>query len=327
MMCLLEGSRGSDRAVSRSIEHLSGNGVKNTYCVHEIINLDLEGIMIDRLPPDLLRSFVAVAHTGSFTRAAERVHLSQSTVSQHINRLEDLVGKLLFERDTRTVRLTRDGESLQNYAVRILDLMTEAMEHLCAPALSGHVRLGLSEDFASTGLTAALASFLRRNPEVELTIAIDMSGDLFRQLDEGRHDIVFAKRLQGSRRGSAVRSEPLMWCVGSQMSGMENSDVVPLALHPEPSVTRLRVLEALEAVGRPYRIVLSSGSLAALKAAVIAGLGVSAFVRFVIPEGLVRVGGRLPELGALEFVLDTPKVVSKSVAALKATLAAAAREL
>jgi DNA-binding transcriptional LysR family regulator len=283
--------------------------------------------MIDRLPPDLLGSFVAVAQTGSFTRAAERVHLSQSTVSQHINRLEDLVGKSLFERDTRTVRLTRDGESLQNYAARILDLMTEAMEHLRAPALSGHVRLGLSEDFATTGLTAALTSFVRRNPEVELTIAIDMSGDLFRQLDEGRHDIVFAKRLEGSRRGSVVRSEPLMWCVGSQASGWQNSDVLPLALHPEPSVTRLRVLQALEAAGRPYRIALSSFSLAALKAAVMAGLGVGAFVRFVMPEGLVRVSGTLPELGALEFVLDTPKVVSKSVAALKATLAAAAREL
>jgi DNA-binding transcriptional LysR family regulator len=283
--------------------------------------------MIDRLPPDLLRSFVAVAQTGSFTRAAERVHLSQSTVSQHINRLEDLVGKSLFERDTRTVRLTRDGESLQNYAVRILDLMTEAMEHLRAPALSGHVRLGLSEDFASTGLTSALAGFVRRNPEVELTIAIDMSGDLFRQLDEGRHDIVFAKRLQGSRRGSVVRSEPLMWCVGSQASGLESYDVLPLALHPEPSVTRLRVLQALEAAGRPYRIVLSSFSLAALKAAVMAGLGVSAFVRFVMPEGLVRVSGTLPELGALEFVLDTPKVVSKPVATLKATLAIAARDL
>ncbi len=301
--------------------------LKNSYCIHEIINLDLEDIMIDRLPPDLLRSFVAVAQTGSFTRAAERVHLSQSTVSQHIHRLEDLVGKALFERDTRTVRLTRDGESLQNYAVRILDLMTEAMEHLRAPALSGHVRLGLSEDFASAGLTAALASFVRRHPEVELTIAIGMSGEIFRQLDEGRHDIVLAKRLQGSRRGHVVRSEPLLWCVGSQVSGIESSDIVPLALYPEPSVTRLRVLQTLEAAGRPYRVVVSSGSLAALKAAVMAGLGVSAFARYVMPDGLVRVRGTLPELGALEFVLDTPKVISKPVAALKATLAVAAHEL
>jgi DNA-binding transcriptional LysR family regulator len=283
--------------------------------------------MINNLPPDLLRSFVAVAQTKSFSRAAERVHLSQSTVSQQIRRLEDLVGKSLFERDTRTVTLTRDGDALQNYAARILDLMSEAVEHFRAPALSGHVRLGMSEDFASAGLTAALVSFLRRNPEVELTIEIGMSGDLFRQLDEGRYDLVFAKRLHGSRRGRVVRSEPLIWCAGAQTSKMKSADVVPLVLHPEPSVTRLRVLQALEAAGRPYRIVVSSSSLAALKASVMAGLGVSAFARYVMPDGLTRITGPLPKLGSLEFVLDTPKVISKSVAMLEATLAVAAREL
>jgi DNA-binding transcriptional LysR family regulator len=205
--------------------------------------------------------------------------------------------------------------------------MTEAMEHLRAPALSGHVRLGLSEDFASVGLTAALASFVRRNPEVELTIGIGMSGELFRELDEGQHDIILAKRLQGSRRGRVVRNEPLIWCVGSQASGMESYDVPPLALHPEPSVTRLRVLQALEAAGRPYRIVLSSSSLATLKAAVMAGLGVSAFARYVMPDSLLRVGDTLPELGALEFVLDKQKVFSRTVAALEATLAVAAHQL
>ena len=82
--------------------------------------------------------------------------------------------------------LTRDGEALQNYAARILDLMSEAVEEFRARALSGHVRLGLSEDFASAGLTATMVGFLRRNPEVDLTTEIGMSGDLFRRLDEGR---------------------------------------------------------------------------------------------------------------------------------------------
>jgi DNA-binding transcriptional LysR family regulator len=152
-------------------------------------------------------------------------------------------------------------------------------------------------------------------------------GDLFRQLDEGRYDLVFAKRLHGSRRGRVVRSEPLIWCAGAQASKMKSADVVPLVLHPEPSVTPLRVLQALEAAGRPYRIVVSSSSLAALKASVMAGLGVSAFARYVMPDGLTRITGPLPKLGTLEFVLDTPKVISKSVAMLEATLAVAAREL
>jgi DNA-binding transcriptional LysR family regulator len=108
---------------------------------------------------------------------------------------------------------------------------------------------------------------------------------------------------------------------------MASADVLPLVLHPEPSVTRLRILQTLEAAGRPYRIVASSGSLAALKSAVMAGLGMSAFARYVVPDGLTRVSRALPKLGALEFVLDTPKVVSKSAASLEAILAEAAREL
>ena len=85
--------------------------------------------MINSLPPDLLRSFVAVAQTKNFSRAAERVHLSQSTVSQQIRRLEDIVGKSLFERDTRTVTLTRDGEALQNYAARIRTEFFRIFQH------------------------------------------------------------------------------------------------------------------------------------------------------------------------------------------------------
>ena len=116
------------------------------------------------LPPELLRSFVAIAQTGSFTAAAERVSLTQSTVSQHIRRLEDLLNCALFERDTRNVRLSRHGETLHRYAARILELMDEAVTAVSGPPLDGSVRLGLSEDFALSHLRLALASFVARNP-------------------------------------------------------------------------------------------------------------------------------------------------------------------
>lgn len=135
------------------------------------------------LPPELLRSFVAVAQSGSFTAASERVNLSQSTVSQHIRRLEELLDRPLFERDTRNVRLSPHGDALLRYAVRILELMDEAVTSVCGPPLSGKVRLAMSEDFASAHLTAALASFVQRNPDVELAIATGLSGDLFDALD------------------------------------------------------------------------------------------------------------------------------------------------
>jgi DNA-binding transcriptional LysR family regulator len=279
------------------------------------------------LPSELLRSFVIVAQTGSFTVASEHISLSQSTVSQHIRRLEDLVGLPLFERDTRNVRLSPQGETLHRYAVRILELMDEAMTTVCGPPLNGTVRLGLPEDFASSHLATALASFVRRNPEVELVISTGLSGDLFRELDENKHDLVFAKRLSGSRRGYVVRTEPLYWCGSPNMTVTGAESVLPLAVHPEPSVARIRMFEALKAAGRSYRVAVSSSSVMVIQAAVIAGLGVSAFSGFVIPDGLIRLDEGLPELGLLEYVIDRQPVVSQAAEALELMLIDAAKEL
>ena len=279
------------------------------------------------LPSELLRSFVIVAQTGSFTVASEHISLSQSTVSQHIRRLEDLVGLPLFERDTRNVRLSPQGETLHRYAVKILELMDEAMTTVCGPPLNGTVRLGLPEDFASSHLATALASFVRRNPEVELVINTGLSGDLFRELDENKHDLVFAKRLSGSRRGYVVRTEPLYWCGSPNMAVTGAESVLPLAVHPEPSVARTRMLEALKAAGRPYRVAVSSSSVMVIQAAVIAGLGVSAFTGFVIPDGLIRLDEGLPELGVLEYVIDRQSAVSQAAEALELMLIDAAKEL
>jgi DNA-binding transcriptional LysR family regulator len=279
------------------------------------------------LPSELLRTFAVVAQTGSFTVAAEHVSLSQSTVSQHIRRLEDLVGQPLFERDTRNVRLSPHGETLHRYAEKILALMDEAMTSLCGPPLNGTVRVGLPEDFASTRLTAALASFAQRNPEVELVIGTGLSGDLFRELDEGRYDLVFAKRLGGSQRGTVVRTEPLHWCGSPASPFNRGQSVLPLAVHPEPSITRRRMFEALKAAGRPYRLAIVSSNVMVIQAAVMAGLGISAFAGYVIPDGLVRLDLGLPELGFLEYVIDRRPSVSQAALALDTVLADAAGEL
>jgi DNA-binding transcriptional LysR family regulator len=102
--------------------------------------------------------------------------------------------------------------------------------------------------------------------------------------------------------------------------------VLPLAVHPEPSVTRSRIFEALKAAGRPYRIALVSSSVAVIQAAVTAGLGVSAFAGYVIPDGLVRLDQGLPPLGALDYVIDRRASVPAALA-LETVLHEAAREL
>lgn len=279
------------------------------------------------LHPELLRSFVAVVQTGSFTAASERVSLSQSTVSQHVRRLEDILGCSLLERDTRNISMTQKGEAAYRYAGQIMSLMDEAFTALSGPALNGTVRLGMSEDFASEGLTHALSNFLQRNPNVELHIATGMSGDLFRELDEGKYDLVFAKRVGNSRRGQVVRTERLYWCVGPHSPLKGTEAVLPLALHPDPSVSRTRVLETLQAVGQPYRITTVSSSVAVLKAAAMAGLGISAFADYVVPQGLVRIERNMPDLGHLEFVIDRPTHAPAAVCALENTLRVAALDI
>lgn len=279
------------------------------------------------LPTELLRSFVVVAQTASFTAASEQLCLSQSTVSQHIRRLEDLVGVPLFERDTRNVRMSYQGEALHRYAVRILDLMDEAMTTVCGPPLNGTVRLGLPEDFASSRLAGALGSFVRRNPEVELVIRTGLSGDLFRELDENKHDLVFAKRLSGSQRGYVVKSEPLHWCTGASSAVRGDEAVLPLAVHPEPSITRSRMFETLKAANRSYRVAVVSSSIMVIQAAVMAGLGVAAFTGYAMPEGIVPLAEDLPPLGVLDYVIDRQPSISQAAQALEHVLADAAKEL
>src|SRR4030095_13495986 len=157
---------------------------------------------------DLLRTFVAVADCGGFHRAAEQLHLTQSTVSQQIKRLELETRRPLFRRTTRTVALTDDGEMLLDDARRLLPLAGAARRRrqveeaprrpLNAPQLSGIVRLGAVEEVASGSLPPALGRFAKLHPNVKLEVQIGVSSELIGQLDAGRLDVVLAKRAFGT---------------------------------------------------------------------------------------------------------------------------------
>src|SRR5215470_20258786 len=110
---------------------------------------------------DLLRSFVSVVDAGGFTRAGERVHRTQSTVSQQIKRLEEEVGRPLLQRNAKQATLTEEGERLLSYARRILALAAEARDVVARPASDGVLRLGMSEDFAAYRLSEMLSEFVR----------------------------------------------------------------------------------------------------------------------------------------------------------------------
>ncbi|MFF8837153.1 LysR substrate-binding domain-containing protein [Streptomyces sp. NPDC015130] len=254
--------------------------------------------------PTQLRTFLAVAQTLSFTQAARRLGVRQSTVSQHVRRLEEATGRPLFSRDTHSVELTEDGEAMLGFARAILQAHERAAAWFGGTRLRGRLRFGASEDFVTTRLPEILESFRREHPEVDLELTVELSGTLQARLAAGRLDLILAKRRGEESEGRLVWQDTLIW-IGAPGLRVEPDRPVPLILFPPPGITRARALEALQAQGRAWRIACTSSSLSANVAAARAGLGVMAHTRGLVPEGLVPVPARagLPELGEVGFVL------------------------
>jgi len=223
---------------------------------------------------ELLRTFVAVADCGGFHRAAEQLHLTQSTVSQQIKRLEFETRRPLFRRTTRAVALTDDGEMLLDDARRLLQLEEAARRRLNAPQLSGVVRLGAVEEVASGSLPPALGRFAKLHPNVKLEVLIGVSSELIGQLDAGRLDVVLAKRPLGTSRGRLAWREPLLWTAADRFEIVRGA-ALPLALYREHSVSREAALQALRASDLAWEIVYTSPSLTGVRAAALAGLAVT----------------------------------------------------
>ncbi|MER5890583.1 LysR substrate-binding domain-containing protein [Streptomyces sp. NPDC001941] len=271
--------------------------------------------------PTHLRTFLAVAQTLSFTRAAERLGLRQSTVSQHVRRLEEATGRPLFARDTHGVDLTEDGEAMLGFAGTILAAHERAAAFFTGTRLRGRLRFGVCEDFVMTRAPEILTAFREAHPEVDLELTVDLSGSLHELLRAGRLDLVLAKRRTADAPGSLVWRDTLCW-IGAPGLRVDPDRPVPLIVYPPPGITRLRALAALEAQGRAWRIACTSTSLTANIAAARAGLGVLPHTRGLIPPDLTPLPPRagLPELGAVEFVLlhgHPPREVPQAARALE----------
>lgn len=253
-----------------------------------------------------LRTFLTVAQTLSFTAAAQRLGASQSTVSQHVRKLEAAVGRALLERDTHSVTLTADGGAMVGFAREILERNERAVNYFAGPALRGRVRLGASEDFAYSRLPEILRSFRATHPLVELELTVGLSGVLHEALEARQLDLVMAKRKTGETHGTLVSRDAMAWIAAPDVRvSTDPSEPVPLIACPEPSISRELAIRALERAGRAWRSACTAGSFSGLHTAVRAGLGVTAHTRSLIPPGLVELPGTagLPALGEIEFVL------------------------
>jgi DNA-binding transcriptional LysR family regulator len=243
-----------------------------------------------------LQCFIAVAETGSFTKAAERVGRTQSAISQQITKVENMLNKPILIRG-KSFALTNEGEIFLSYARQIFALHREVMDRFREPELEGELRFGLPENFASVYLAEVLADFSRIHPRVLLNIECDLTLNLFEKFKKKEFDIVLVKmnRPEDFPNGVDVWSEPLKW-VGDSSLICPNKPV-PLVLAPQPCVYRSAAIVALEATGRSWRLVFSSTSYASTVAAVKAGMGITVMPNTMIHNELQEVKAKvLPQL-------------------------------
>jgi DNA-binding transcriptional LysR family regulator len=243
--------------------------------------------MMDRpLELDLLRTFTAVADTGSFTAAAERVSRTQSAVSMQIKRLEELLGRRVFERTSRTIALTGHGRILIDYARRMLSLHDESLRRLANPDVSGRARVGVTEYFLPGELPRLLARFAGAHPQVQLDVRMGLSKDLRADVRAGRLDVAIV-RLEGERAGEPEPfwQEPQVW-VASESWERDKSAPIPLAALPPGCVLREFAMETFKRRGHAWRLAYTGSSMASVQAAILAGLGVSILAQSSVQPGM-----------------------------------------
>jgi len=277
---------------------------------------------IPTLDLDLLRTFVTICETRHFTRAADLLLRNQSTISLQLKRLEDLVGRRLFDRSPHNVKLSDEGRELLDYAQQMLRMNDEFMARLSEPELKGLVRLGTPEDFATSHLPEVLSRFSKSHPKVRLEVKCDLTLNLLEQFRARKFDLVLLKREPKAARSLGIRvwEEPLVWVSSESYAGSpQRSEALSLALSPEPCVYRKRAVDSLDRIRRPWRIAYSCESLAGTLAAVRAGLGVTVLPRGMIPPGLSIVTRKygLPDLPHTEIALMEAARLSRSAQQLR----------
>lgn len=260
----------------------------------------------------LLKSFITIAETGTFSHAAEIVGRTQSALSVQIKKLEEGLGCQLFDRSARKVKLTAQGEIFLGYARKIVHLQREAFSRLREPDVEGEIRLGTPEDFATHYLPDVLSTFRQHHPRVQLNVSCDLTLNLIDGFRNGHYDVILVKRdPKAAKGGTKVWREPLVWAASGRH---ETEEPLSLVLSPQPCIYRARALAALDKIKKPWRISYTSPSLAGTIAAVKAGLGITVLPANMLPSGIypIRKDSSLPELADAEIALMKRNDLSKA---------------
>ncbi|QHC37659.1 MULTISPECIES: LysR family transcriptional regulator [Acetobacteraceae] len=272
----------------------------------------------------LLQTFVTVVSCESFTAAAKELCQTQSTISQQVRRLETRLGKPLFDRTTRSVVLTAEGFLLLDYARAVLALAQEAYEKINSGRLTGRIKIAASDDLATHRLPSLLRRFRRLHPEVAIEIEVGLTEIMLGELYAQNFDLVLGKRMLGSTHGEAFGEDHLVWVGDLGERSVVDRRSLPLALFPDGCLYRRAAIKALQDSNLPWEVVCTSPSLAAIHAAVQAGIAISPLAKGLIGDLPIMNSSELPALPIIEFAvfLQAKEQVSQPAAIFRDLLCA-----
>lgn len=270
---------------------------------------------------DAVQAFIHITELGSFTRAAEAMQTTQAAISLKLKRLEDRLGCRLVERTPRYVQLSVPGAAFLDHARELL----EAHDRALAVFAEARQRLtiGISDHVAGPELPALIARMNAQDPQLAIEIRIGSSGDLLQSFDRRELDTVIVRLHAGRRDGEVLTEEQLGWFAAPHWRHRAD-EPLPVATLAEPCGVRVLSSRLLDAAGVPWTEIFVGGGVAAVAAAVMAGLGVAALAPRMLPFGAADVGVRLglPELPRLPVLLHTRVKAGRPREALSALSAA-----
>lgn len=280
------------------------------------------------LDPDLLRTFLAISDTGSFTAAGAVVGRTQSAVSMQIRRLEEQLRCSLLRRSAHEVALTPQGEILRRHARLVLNAQQAALAALNRPDAPYEISLGIPDDYALGLLPVVLGDFASVHPNASVAVTCEPSRDIIRSMADGAYDLALVTEGQGPVTGPVVHQEPCHWVTGAT-GDAHRRDPLPLAFGPAGDTYRQWGIDRLMEQGRAFRIAYTSVSMAGIRGAVGSGLAVSVMARSSMTaamRALTRAEG-FPDLPTLRVrLMSSPRNRTEMVQALESFLVARMRQ-
>jgi DNA-binding transcriptional LysR family regulator len=250
---------------------------------------------------DTLRILVAIADTGNFSAAAETVFRTPSAVSMQVKKTEEIIGRPLFHRDSRSVTATPDGELLVQHGRRMLALNREMMTHFITPDVTGVVRLGAPDDMAERMLPDMLCRFASSHCGVTVDVVVDSSASLLAGVRDQSLDLALITCDPEARQEQDVEivfREALTWA-GARNGVAYEKDPLPVSVWEEGCAWRNAGLKSLADDRRNYRIAFRSAHISGQRAAILADLAVAPIPASACTNGIICLGRKqgMPTLG------------------------------